>query len=42
MSFASHVAQEHNMSAIQYWNKYGYGNAKVLKKLEKEKAWSVS
>lgn len=32
MAFASHVAQEHKISAFQYWNKYGHGNKKVEKK----------
>ena len=28
MSFASHVAQEHGISAIEYWNTYGHNSEK--------------
>jgi hypothetical protein len=38
MDFASHVAQAHGISAIQYWNKYGHkGNTEPNEQINPSK-----
>lgn len=37
MSFASHVAQIHGISAPQYWDKYGYNRRGLGEKTKKQK-----